>query len=129
MGLFKDLRALTAETKEMRRNLDPVARMRDAQAQMRGLQQSLATQTAAAALATSGEDAQAKVLATRDAGMHVNLQPLVEIDLLVQPTGRAPYPVTIRQVVPHALLGMLVAGSTLPVRIDPNSRETVILGC
>ncbi|HEY7135460.1 MAG TPA: hypothetical protein VIB48_10360 [Acidimicrobiia bacterium] len=86
MGMLKNLRTLMNESKEMRRNLDLAARTRDAQAQMAGLGEAFASQTTAANLASSGEEAHAQVLATRD------------------------------------------AGATVPVRIDPRRRETVLFG-
>jgi hypothetical protein len=79
----------------------------------------MAQQTAAAELATTGEWATAQLNEARDTRALANLQPVMELDLMIFPEGRPPYPVTLRQVVPVAQVGRLVPGTQWPVRIDP----------
>jgi hypothetical protein len=79
-------------------------------------------------LATTGEDATAQVVAARDSGTQINLQPILEIDLLVMRDGQPPYPATVRQMVAQAQLGLVAAGSAVSVRVDPANPETVLPG-
>ncbi len=56
--------------------------------------------------------------AARDTGTVMNMQPVMEIDLLVFVEGRPPYPATLQQVVPIAQVGRLAPGTRLQVMID-----------
>ena len=38
-----------------------------------------------------------------------------------------PYPVTIRQMLPNAQLGLVAPGATIAVKVDPNNPSTVLL--
>jgi len=118
MGFLKDLRKLSKQSKEISKDWDPAAQMREASAALEATSEMMARQTAAAGLAESGEAATAQVNAARDTGTVANLQPVMEIDLLVFPEGQPPYPVTLRQIVPLAQVGRLVPGTRLPVRVD-----------
>jgi hypothetical protein len=119
MGFLKDLRDLNKKSKEVSAGFDPAAQMREASAAMAGMTQMMEQQTLGARLASTGEPATAQVTALRDTAQQVNAQPVVEVDLLVFPSGRPPYPVTVRQIVPVTLLGRLTPGSRLTVKIDP----------
>jgi hypothetical protein len=125
MGFFKDLKKLSKQSKEISKDWDPAAQMRQATAAIQASTELMAQQTAAAALASSGESATAQVNAARDAGAMVNMQPMMEIDLLVLPEGRPPYPVTVRQVVPMAQIGRVAPGTRLSVRIDPEDQSAI----
>ena len=128
MGFLKDMRTLNKQAKEISKDWDPAAQMRDGMARMQDAQQMLARQTAAAQLAATGEPAEAQVIGVRDTGALLNMQPVLEIDLLVTRTGMPPYPATVRQVVAHAQLARLTPGATLHVRVDPDDPATVLLG-
>ena len=119
MGFLKDLKKLSKQSKEVSKDWDPAAQIREASAAIEATTEMMAQQTAAAALAESGEPATAQVNAARDTGTMANLQPVMEIDLLVFVEGQPPYPVTLRQIVPLAQIGRLVPGTRLPVKIDP----------
>ena len=80
---------------------------------------------AAAQLATAGTPAQVQVTASRDSGTVVNMQPVLELDLLVQPVGGVPYPATVRQTVPLAATGRVVPGTVLTGRVDPDVPSSV----
>jgi hypothetical protein len=125
MSLFKDLRKLSKQSKELSKDWDPAAQMRQASAAMEATAGMMARQTAAARLAESGESASAQVSAARDTGELVNLQPVVEIDVLIYRQGRPPYPATVRQIVPLAQLGRLAPGTQLPVRVDPDDSASI----
>ena len=125
MGFLKDLRKLSKQSKEASKDWDPAAQMREAAATLEETGEMMARQTAAAELAVSGSPATAQVNAARDSGALANLQPVMEIDLLVFSEGQPPYPVTLRQIVPLSQVGRLVPGSQLPVKIDPADPGTV----
>ena len=118
MGFLKDVRKLSKQGKEMSKGLDPAARMREASAALEATSEMMAHQTAAAGLAESGDPATAQVNGARDTGTVVNMQPVMEIDLLVFVEGQPPYPATLQQVVPIAQVGRLAPGTRLPVMID-----------
>jgi len=125
MGFLKDLKKLSDQGKEMSKGFDPAAQMRDATAAMEAAGQMMAQQAEAAHLAASGEPASAQVNASRDTGQVINMQPVLEMSLLVFPEGAPPYPVTLRQIVPLAQLGRLTPGSRLAVKVDPGKRDLV----
>jgi len=125
MGFFKDLKKLSRQSKEMSKDWDPASQLQHASAAMAASTEAMAQQTAAAALAISGEPAIAQVNAARDGGAMLNMQPMMEIDLLVLPEGRPPYPVTLRQVVPMAQVGRLTPGTRLSIKIDPQDQSAV----
>jgi hypothetical protein len=128
MGFFKDINTLKKQAKEIDKTWDPGAQMRAGKERMAAAQEMLAQQTAAAQLATTGETAEAQVVASRDTGTQINLQPMLELDLLVMRQGQPPYPATVRQVVANAQLGLLTPGATISVRVDPANPSTVLLG-
>ncbi|MBG0815510.1 hypothetical protein [Planomonospora sp. ID82291] len=70
-------------------------------------------------LLAGGVPAAAVVLSMRDTGMTVNDQPLVGFELEVRPEGAAPYRVAHRETLPRLLVGAVLPGSALSVRIDP----------
>lgn len=124
MGMFKDLRAISKAGNEIGKTWDPAAQMRRGTAQM---QVAMQARTSAMELASVGESVEVQVLAVRDTGTQLNLQPMFELDLLVTRIGQPPYPVTIRQVVSMVQMGRLVPGAVLPARIDPANPSTVLL--
>jgi hypothetical protein len=99
--------------------------MQQASAALEATTEMMAQQTAAAELAASGEPATAQLNGARETGAMANMQPIVEIDLLIFPEGRPPYPVTLRQIVPLAVVGSLTPGTRLPVKIDPAKPDVV----
>jgi hypothetical protein len=125
MGLFKDLRDLNRQAKEISAGWDVGAQMQDAQARMAAMNQVLAAQTAAANLAVTGVDAVATITAVRQGVGLVNMQPLIELDLTVLPEGRPPYPVTVAQTVPMTHLAVARPGSTVHIKTDPSDPAIV----
>jgi hypothetical protein len=128
MGFLKDINTLKKQAKEIDKTFDPGAQMRAGKERMAAAQQMLAQQTVAAQLATTGERAEAQVVASRDTGTQINMQPMLELDLLVMRAGQPPYPATVRQMVPQSQLGLVAPGSALSVWIDPANPSTVLLG-
>lgn len=125
MGFFKDVRKLQKQAKEISKDFDPAAQMRQAKEAMAAAGQMMEQQTAAATLAADGEAATAQVNAARDTGTMINMQPVLEIELLVFPQGRPPYPATVSQVVSIAQVGRLAPGTRLAVKVDPRSPGAV----
>lgn len=119
MGFLKDVRTLNKQAKEIQKDWDPAAQMRQANAMMQ--QQTLQMQ-----LATSGIPATAVVNALRDTGAMVNHQPLVEADVTVMPPGGAPFAATM-SVMGHAQLAGLQPGATIQVAYDPSNPSVVAL--
>ena len=125
MGFFKDISKIKRQAKELDKTFDPGAQMRQAKEALASVGQMMEQQTAAAQMAVSGEPATAQVSATRDTGTFTNIQPVLDLSLLVFHGDRPPYPVTLRQVVPVAQLARLAPGNTLAVKVDPARPELV----
>lgn len=119
MGFLKDLRTLNKQASEINRNRDVGAEMARASAAMDQANQFLADQAQVGSSASSGTPARLQVLAARDTGTVVNLQAVLELDLLVQPTDGVPYPTTVRTLVPASGLARVAPGSFLTGRTDP----------
>jgi hypothetical protein len=128
MGFFKDMRKLNKVGKEMYMDMDVGAQMAQAQASMAQAQNFMAQQTAAAETAVrpeNGISGTATITALRSTGMLVNYQPVVELDLLVAPQGRAPYPVTRTETITVANRMVCVAGRAVPVVVDAHDANVV----
>lgn len=128
MGFFKDVRKLNKMGKEAYMGMDVQAQMEQASASMAQAQQFMAQQTAAAELATqpqNGVSGTATITAVRPTGMLVNYQPVVELDLLVTPAGRAPYPVTVTDHITVTNRMVCVAGRAVPVTVDADDPDVV----
>ena len=103
MGVFKSMRDLTQQAREIERSMPPVGdRMAAAQARMARANQMMAAQTQAANVAvtavagTAGASAVRRtvtITGMRQIGM-LNFDLLVEFDLTVLPDGLSPYPAT-----------------------------------
>ena len=129
MGIFKSMRDLQKQAKEIERNLPPVGdRMAAAQAQMANLNQMMAAQTQAASAMTSGSGVRRTVTITgmRQIGM-VSFDLLVEFDLPVLPDGMPPYPATTQQRVSQMQVGQLRPGQTLQASVDPANPAAIWL--
>jgi hypothetical protein len=136
VGVFKSLRDLQKQAKEMERNSPPVGeRLAAAQARMASVNQMMAMQTQAAAnaaaLAATGADGYATRCPATISGMRqvgsVNFDLIVEFDLTVTPEGMTPYPVTMQQLVSQFQVARLQVGSTLQATIDPANPAAVWL--
>lgn len=125
MGFFKDIRTIQKKAKEIDKTFDPGAQMAQSLQAMRDASAVMEQQTAAARLAVEGDPASAQVNAARETGQFLNMQPMVEISLLVFLEGQPPYPVTVREVVPMTQMGRLTPGSRLSVKVDPKARQTI----
>jgi len=125
MGLFKNMRDLTKQARELQDNMDVGAQLENAQTQMAAANEMMAQQTAAANAAVTGIDATAIIVEVRQGGAMINYQPMVEVDLTVMPAGLPPYPVTVQQVASMVQLPQVKAGATVQVKVDPNNPSAV----
>lgn len=122
MGLFGDMRKLSRQSAEMREAM-PVQEQLAALGQVLGMgEEALGSMAAggtdAAALIAGGVDAVATVTASRQTGMLVSHNPVIEFDLLIM-HGGVPIPASCRQVVQQLHLSRAQVGCRLPVKIDP----------
>ena len=132
MGVFKSMRDLQKQAKEIERNSPPVAdRMAAAQARMASVNQMMAAQTQAANAAAGLADGSAvrrtvTITGMRQIGM-LNFDLLVEFDLTVLPDGMPPYPATTQQRVSQLQAGRLQPGQTLQASVDPSNPAAIWL--
>jgi hypothetical protein len=135
MGVFKSMRDLQKQAKQIEATMPPVAdRMAAAQARMANLNEMMAAQTQAANAAvaavagTAGVAARRTVTITgmRQIGM-MNFDLLVEFDLTVLPDGLPPYPATTQQRVSQMQIGKLQPGLTLQAAVDPSNPAAIWL--
>jgi hypothetical protein len=135
MGVFKSIRDLQKQAKQIEATMPPVAdRMAAAQARMAAANQMMAAQTqaanaaVAAAAGTAGPAARRTVTITgmRQIGM-MNFDLLVEFDLTVLPDGLPPYPATTQQYVSQMQIGKLQPGLTLQASVDPSNPAVIWL--
>lgn len=136
MGVFKSMRDLQKQAREMERNMPSAGeRMAAAQARMANVNQMLANQTQAANAAASAAAGMADGTATRRTvtitGMRqigmMNFDLLVEFDLTVLPDGMPPYPATTQQRVSQMQIGQLRPGLTLQASVDPSNPAAIWL--
>ena len=136
MGMFKDMRNLQKQAKEIEKTMPTVAdRMAAAQERMARANQMMAAQTqaanaaaAAAAGLADGTAAYRTVMISnmRQVGM-INFDLLVEFELTVMADGMPPYPATTQQPVSQMQIGRLRPGMTLQGAVDPSNPTAVWL--
>src|ERR1700678_3696837 len=75
--------------------------------------------TRAAAIATTGIDATATVMAAAQTGAIINMEPVVELSLtVIPPSGLPPYAATLTQPIDAMALPRVGVGATLDVKVD-----------
>lgn len=132
MGVFKSMRDLQKQAKEIERNTPPVgARLAAMQERMASVNQMMAMQTQAAELAASRDDGFATHCPAMITGMRqvgsVNFDLIVEFELTVTPEGMPPYPATMQQMVSQFQVSRLQVGHTLQATIDPSNPAAIWL--
>ena len=125
MGMFKSIRDLNKQAKELREEFDPGQQMKDAMSKMGAAQEMLAAQTQAANIAATGTPATASIVAAQSTGGMVNYQPTMKIDLTVFPAGGVPYPVSVTQVVEQVFISKAAPGNQVQVKIDQGDPQVV----
>ena len=136
MGMFKSMRDLQKQAKEIEKTMPPVGdRMRAAQERMAGASQMMAAQTQAATAAAAAVAGLANGTAVRRtvmiSGMRqvgvINFDLLVEFELTVMADGMPPYPATTQQAISQMQIGQLRTGMTLQGAVDPANPTAVWL--
>ncbi|HEY2313016.1 MAG TPA: hypothetical protein VGH96_05335 [Streptosporangiaceae bacterium] len=136
MGVFKSMRDLQKQAKEIEKTMPPVGdRMQMAQERMANASQMMAAQTQAANAAASAAAGLANGTAVRRtvmiSGMRqvgmINFDLLVEFELTVMADGMAPYPATTQQAISQMQIGQLRPGMTLQGAVDPSNPTAVWL--
>ena len=79
-------------------------------------------------LMANGQVGSATITAIRDTGMTINDNPTVEFDLAVSVDGTDPYAVTHRQTISRIAIPSFQPGATIPVRVDPADRSSLMIG-
>jgi hypothetical protein len=75
-----------------------------------------------------GRAGSATITAIRDTGMTIDDDPTVELDLSVSLDGDAPYAITHRQTISRIAIPSFQPGATIPVRVDPADRSSLMIG-
>jgi len=125
MGMFKSMRDLQKQAKEIDRNFDSKATLANAMDRMKSANEFMAQQTQAANIAATGADATAMISAVAQTGAMINMQPTLKLDLTVLPDGLPPYPASVTQVVEQIYLSKAVAGQSVPIKVDPNDPGSI----
>lgn len=105
MGFFNDIRALQQQADAM--TIDPHK---------------------AQYLMANGRHGSATIQALRDTGLTIDDHPTVEFDLSVELEGAAVYGVTHQQTIARIAIPSFRPGATVPVRVDPMDRHSLIIG-
>ncbi|TMR99874.1 hypothetical protein [Nonomuraea basaltis] len=78
-------------------------------------------------LLVNGVPATAAILSMSDTGMTVNDLPMVAFDLEVRREGAGAYRVAHRESMPRLLVGAILPGARLPVRVDPSDHNRLTI--
>jgi hypothetical protein len=124
MGFIGDLNKLNKQAKEIGKNWDAGAQMQDAMARMKAVNESMTQATQAM---TDGVPGTAQVVAVGPSTGMMNMNPMMQVDLLVTSEGGMPRPVSKQMVVPMQHLARLQAGATLPVLVSQSDPDGVAI--
>jgi hypothetical protein len=136
MGMFKDMRNLQKQAKEIEKTLPPVGeRMAAEQERMARANQMMAATTqaanaaaaAAAGLANGTAVRRNVVISSMRQVGQINFDLLVEFELTVMADGMPPYPATAQQPVSQMQIGRLRPGMTLQGAVDSSNPTAVWL--
>jgi hypothetical protein len=89
--------------------------------------QSLRVLMRGAAAIEGGTPTRAVVRAIGETGVTINEAPVFSFDLELQPEAQAPYPATVKQMVPRMLVGAVLPGQEVTVRVDPAAPTRVAI--
>jgi hypothetical protein len=79
-------------------------------------------------LMADGRPGSATIIAVRDTGLAIDHDPTIELDLAVVLDGGAAYDVTHRQTISRIAIPSFKPGATIPVRVDPADRQSLMIG-
>lgn len=119
MGLFKDIKKLSDQGKEINKTFDPGAQARAGIEQMKQLNAQMAATTAAMnADPADGAEAMAQIVTVGQATGMVNMDPIMHLELLINQEGMPPRPMSVQVIVPMGQMVKIQAGGMLPVRLS-----------
>ncbi len=138
MGMFKDLKKLSDQGKEMQRKQgkrtgmigmlrdmpDTINQASAAVDDAMALQEDLQQQQA---LLSSGTPGKATIKNFTDTGTLVNFNPQVVLDLEVAIEGKTPYEAQLTTSVPQVYLGRLQPGGSIGVKVDPADPSSIAI--
>lgn len=138
MGMFKDLKKLQDQSKEIGEKAGRPTTMRgmlknlpndlhnatEMVDQAMGMQADMAKQQA---LLATGIPGAGTITAIQDTGTIVNYNPQVVIDMTVAVEGQAPYDLQLTTSVPQIHIPLIQPGNTIGVRVDPADPSSVAL--
>ncbi len=138
MGMFKDLKKLSDQGKEMsKKSGKPTSMMgmlKDTPNQISqataavddamALQEDMQAQQA---LLQTGTLAAGTIKTFQDTGALVNFNPQVVIELDVEAEGQDPYTVQTTTTVPQTMLAQLQPGNKLALRVDPSNNQSIAI--
>ena len=138
MGMFKDLKKLSDQGKELNKQSGKPTSMLG---MLKDTPNQIANATAAVddamamqadmqkqqALLTTGTPAKATVKSMQDTGALVNFNPQIVLDLEVAIEGKDPYPVQLSTPIPQIMLAHVGPGKTLGVRVDPSDPSSLAI--
>ena len=138
MGMFKDLKKLSDQGKEMQRKQgkrtgmigmlrdmpDTINQASAAVDDAMALQEDLQQQQA---LLNSGTPGNATIKNFTDTGTLVNFNPQVVLDLEVAIEGKTPYEAQLTTSVPQVYLGRLQPGGAIGVKVDPADPSSIAI--
>jgi hypothetical protein len=78
-------------------------------------------------LRAEGVAGQAQVLEMSQTGVTMNDQPQFRMRLMISAPGHDTYEKIVKEYIPLIMLGRLGTGEPLPVRVDPNNRDNLII--
>lgn len=79
------------------------------------------------AVEVTGLTGQATIVSLHERGPYVNQRPTITIELDVELPAREPYRAEARQPVGRLVIGRLQPGATIPVRVDPEDPQKVVV--
>ncbi len=127
MGMFKDLRNIQKQAKEMEKQQGGRPSMKDALSQGSAAMDNANQMMADQELGQSGRDGEATVVAIRDTGMTMNENPVVEFDLKVTVGGFGPYDVTRQQIVSRLQVAQIQPGTEVKVKVAEDDPQRVLI--
>jgi hypothetical protein len=138
MGMFKDLKKLSDQGKEINkkagRPTSMMGMLKDTPNQISqataavddamALQEDMQAQQA---LLTTGTPAAGTIKTFQDTGALVNFNPQVAIELDVETEGQEPYTVQTTTTVPQTMLAQLTPGNRLALRVDQSNPQNIAI--
>lgn len=118
MGMFKDMSSLMKQANEM-----PRPSMREGLKQANEAMQAYGD---TARLSQIGVRGRATIHSMTDTGTTINDNPVVDMQMTVQTDGGS-YDCTVRLPVMRLHIGMITPGANVPILIDPEDRERLVI--